>query len=310
MPGDSSTTSEVAHGRRAPFGAPPAALVLVAITSVQLGFALAKSLFDEFPPDALAFARLSLSALALGLLWRPDYGRLRHRLTLLGGFGVALAGLNLSLYAAMSHAPLGIAITLAFAGPLGVALVGSRRPLDFVWVVAAAAGVGLLLGGASHASLTGLTLGLLSGCFWAAYILLSARVGREFSGGRGLAVALACAALVVLPFGVASGGTTLLDPRFLALGLAVSALSSMLPASLELEALRRMPTHVFGVLMSVEPAVAALLGRVVLGERLAGREVAGIALVVASSVGVSWFGCAPVAAAEADALTGPWGGEV
>ena len=108
-----------------------------------------------------------------------------------------------------------------------MALVGSRRPLDFVWVVAAAAGVGLLLGGASQASLTGLTLGLLSGCFWAAYILLSARVGREFSGGRGLAVALACAALVVLPFGVASGGTTLLDPRFLALGLAVSALSSI-----------------------------------------------------------------------------------
>ncbi len=305
MPGDSSTTSEVAHGRRAPFGAPPAALVLVAITSVQLGFALAKSLFDEFPPDALAFARLGFSALALGLLWRPDYGRLRHRLPLLGGFGVALAGLNLSLYAAMSHAPLGIAMTLAFAGPLGVALVGSRRLLDFVWVVAAATGVGLLLGGASRATLTGLTLGLLAGCFWAAYIFLSARVGREFSGGRGLALALACAALVVLPFGVASGGATLVDSRFLALGLAVSALSSMIPASLELEALRHMPTHVFGVLMSVEPAVAALLGRVVLGERLAVREATGIALVVASSIGVSWFGRAPVAAAEADALIGP-----
>jgi inner membrane transporter RhtA len=294
---------------RAPFGAPPAALVLVAIASVQLGFALAKSLFEEFPPDTLAFVRLSLSAVALGLFWRPDYGQLRHRLPLLGGFGVALAGLNLSFYAAISHAPLGIAMTLAFAGPLGVALVGSRRPLDLVWVVAATAGVGLLLGGASRANLTGLTLGLVAGCFWAAYILLSARVGQEFAGGRGLALALACAALVVLPFGLASGGTTLLDPRFLALGLAVSALSSMVPASLELEALRHMPTHVFGVLMSVEPAVAALLGRVVLGERLAVREATGIALVVASSIGVSWFGRAPVAAAEADALTGPWAGD-
>jgi inner membrane transporter RhtA len=141
--------------------------------------------------------------------------------------GWPLAGLNLSFYAAISHAPLGIAMTLAFAGPIGVALVGSRRPLDLIWVVAAAAGVGLLLGGASHATLTGLTLGLVAGCFWAAYILLSARVGREFAGGRGLALALACAALVVLPFGIASGGATLLDPRFLALGLAVSALSSM-----------------------------------------------------------------------------------
>jgi inner membrane transporter RhtA len=297
------------RGPRAPFGAPPAALVLVAIASVQLGFALAKSLFKEFPPDALAFVRLSLSAIALGLLWRPDYGQLRHRLPLLGGFGVALAGLNLSLYAAISHAPLGIAMTLAFAGPLGVALVGSRRPLDLVWVVGATAGVGLLLGGASRANLTGLTLGLVAGCFWAAYILLSARVGREFAGGRGLALALACAALVVLPFGIASGGATLLDPRFLALGLAVSALSSMVPASLELEVLRHMPTHVFGVLMSVEPAVAALLGRLVLGERLAVREAIGIALVVASSIGVSWFGRAPVAVAEADALTGPWAGD-
>lgn len=306
MPGDSSTTNDPTRGR-APFGAPPAALVLVAITSVQLGFALAKSLFDEFPPDALAFARLALSALALGLLWRPDYGQLRTRLPLLGGFGIALAGLNLSFYAAISHAPLGIALTLAFVGPLGVAFVGSRRPLDLVWVVAAAAGVGLLLGGASRATLTGLLLGLLAGCFWAAYILLSARVGREFAGGRGLALALACAAVVVLPFGVAAGGSALVEPRFLALGLAVSVLSSMVPASLELEALRHIPTHVFGVLMSIEPAVAALLGRVVLGERLDVRELAGIALVVASSVGISWFGRSGVA--TADALAGPWAGD-
>src|SRR5207253_4829522 len=112
-----------------------------------------------------------------------------------------------------------------------------------------------LLGGASHASITGLTLGLLSGCFWSAYILLSARVGREFSGGRGLAVALACAALVVLPFGVVSGGTTLLDPRFLALGLAVSALSSMLPASLELEALDRKSTRLNSSHVAISYAV-------------------------------------------------------
>jgi len=189
------------------------------------------------------------------------------------GYAPRKSGSSLSFYAAISHAPLGIAMTLAFVGPLGVGLAGLRRPLDLVWVVTAAAGVGLLLAGASHGNLTGFGLGILAGCFWAGYILLSARVGRAFTGGRGLALALACAALVVLPFGVVSGGTKLLDPRFLALGLAVSALSSMVPASLELEALRHIPTHVFGVLMSLEPAAAALLGWTVLGERLA-RDVA------------------------------------
>lgn len=307
--GASRRSGAPAAGASRPLGAPPTALVLVAIGSVQLGFALAKSLFDEFPPDAVAFARVSFSAIALGLLWRPDYRQLPRRLPLVGGFGLALAGLNLSFYAAISHAPLGIAMTLAFVGPLGVGVAGSRRPLDLVWVVAAASGVGLLLTGASHGNMTGFGLGILAGCFWAGYILLSARVGRAFTGGRGLALALACAALVVLPFGVVSGGTKLLDPRFLALGLAVSALSSMVPASLELEALRHIPTHVFGVLMSLEPAAAALLGWTVLGERLSSRELGGIALVVAASGGVSWFGRAPVASADADALSGSWSSE-
>jgi inner membrane transporter RhtA len=287
-----------------PFGARPALLVLVAIGTVQVGFALAKSLFGEFPPDAIALARVTFSALALGLLLRPDYRQLRYRFPLLAGFGVALAGLNLSFYAAISHAPLGIAMTLAFAGPLGLAVVGSRRALDLAWVAAGAAGVGLLVGGPSPPKLSGVLLGLLAGCFWAAYIFFSARVGREFAGGDGLALALVVAALVVLPFGAVSGGVTLVDPRFLALGLAVSVLSSMIPSSLELEALRHIPTHVFGVFMSLEPAVAALFGRIVLGERLAGRALGGIALVVAASAGISWFGRTPIAVTNAETPVG------
>jgi len=189
--------------------------------------------------------------------------------------------------------PLGIAVTLEFVGPLAVAVLGSRRPLDFVWVLLAAAGVVLLTTGGEGAhgggsvDAVGVLWALAAGGFWAAYILLAQRVGRVFPGASGLAFALAIGAVAVLPIGIAAAGTNLLDPSVLARGLAVAVLSSAVPYSLELFALRRMRASVFGVLMSLEPAVAALAGFVALGQVLRPAELLGIAMVVVASGGAA-----------------------
>jgi inner membrane transporter RhtA len=268
---------------------PPTTLVLGAIVSVQCGAAIAKSLFDDAGPAGTVLLRVGFAALVLWLLWRPrpaEHGRADLRLAAL--FGVTLAGMNLSFYEALDRIPLGVAVTLEFVGPLGVAVAGSRRALDVAWVVLAAAGILLLadLGGGS-VDTTGVALALLAGAFWAAYILVNERVGRAFAGGGGLALAMAVATVLLLPVGVAGGGDALLDPRVLAIGAAVAMLSSAIPYSLELEALRRIPAGVFGVLMSLEPAVAALAGLAILGEVLGLREWAGIALIVAASAGAA-----------------------
>jgi inner membrane transporter RhtA len=196
--------------------------------------------------------------------------------------------MTLSFYGALHRIPLGIAVALEFVGPLAVAVAGSRRPVDLVWVALAAAGIlALTRGGEAPISGLGIALALLAGCLWGAYILLSARVGRAFERGAGLTLALCVATLVTLPVGVATAGSHLLEPRALALGALIGVLSSAIPYSFELEALRRIAPPVFGVLMSLEPAVAALAGFVVLGQSLSGRAVLGIALVVAGSVGAS-----------------------
>jgi inner membrane transporter RhtA len=268
---------------------PPTVLVLAAVASVQFGGALAKTLFDEIGPGGAVFLRVLTGALVLGLVWRPQVaGHPARELRLAVLFGVALAAMNLSFYASLDRIPLGIAVTFEFVGPLAVAVFGSRRPRDLVWVALAAAGILLLsdFGGASLDGL-GVALALLAGAFWAAYILLSARVGQVFPGGAGLALAMLVATLPLAPVGIADAGSELLVPWILALGTAVGVLSSAIPYALELEALRRLPVGVFGVLMSLEPAVAALAGFVVLGESLATREVAAILLVVAASAGAA-----------------------
>jgi inner membrane transporter RhtA len=205
---------------------------------------------------------------------------------LVAAFGVTLAAMNLCFYESLDRIPLGIAVTLEFIGPLLVALVGSRRPLDLVWVACAAAGVLLLTRPSGSASAAGVGFALLAGAFWAAYIVLSARVGRAFSGGRGLALAMAIAAVVMVIPGTVVGGGDLLDPGTAAVGVATAVLSSVIPYSLELEALRRIAVGTFGVLMSLEPAVAALIGLIALDQGLPALEVAGIAFVVVASAGV------------------------
>jgi inner membrane transporter RhtA len=264
--------------------------VLTAIASVQLGAAFAKSMFDDVGPAGAVFLRVLFAAVLLGALWRPRPGdHTGPELRLAAIFGVSLAAMNLSFYEAFDRIPLGVAVTLEFVGPLGVAVVGSRRPLDLAWVALAAAGVLALAAPWSSGSLngTGVAFALLAGVFWAAYIVINERVGRVFAGGSGLALAMVFGSALLLPVGLASAGTDLLDPGILAVGAAVAVLSSAIPYSLELEALRRLPARVFGVLMSLEPAVAALAGLAVLGQVLALREVIGIGLVVAASAGAA-----------------------
>ena len=268
---------------------PPTLLVLLAVTSVQFGGAFAKTIFDEIGPGGTVFLRVFFAALVLGALWRPALsGRTAAEWRLIAAYGFVLAAMNLSFYEALDRIPLGIAVTLEFVGPLGVAIAGSRRALDLLWVVLAAAGI-LLLSDFGTADLDGLgvALALVAGGFWAAYILLAARVGRRYPGGEALALGMAIGAVMVAPVGLADAGGDLFSAEVLAIGLAVAILSSAIPYTLELEALRRMPQGVFGVLMSMEPAAAALAGFIVLGEGLATREVVAIALVVTASAGAA-----------------------
>jgi inner membrane transporter RhtA len=268
---------------------PAFGLVGVAICSVQFGSALAAQLFDEVGSSGAVLLRLVSATIVLLALWRPRLsGRSRRELLLACAFGLVLAGMNLSFYAALDRIPLGIAVTFEFVGPLTVAVAGSRRRLDLVWVLLAVLGIlALTRGGTSHLNTLGVCLALLAGCFWGGYILLNSRVGRAFEGGTGLAMAMLVAAVVAMPLGIASGGAHLLAPRALLIGSAVGMLSSAIPYSFEVEALRRISPSVFAVLMSLEPAVAALAGLIVLGQSLSQRAVVGIVLVVLASVGVS-----------------------
>ena len=267
---------------------PPAAYVVVGIVSAQVGSAVAKYLFAALGPAATVSLRTAFAALVLLLVWRPHLrGRSRADLLAALALGLTLAGLSLSFYAALERIPLGVAMTLEFAGPLGIALVGSRRRLDLLWGVLAVAGILVLSPIGNTVDPLGAALALLGGAFWAAYILLSARIGRTIPGGGGLALAMAVAAIITLPFGVAAGERLAADPRLLLVALGVGLLSSVAPFSLELEALRRIPVQVFGVLMSLEPAIAALVGLVLLGEVLGLREMAAIGLVVTASVGAT-----------------------
>jgi inner membrane transporter RhtA len=270
-------------------GIPPTVLVLFGIGSVQIGSAIARTLFDDVGPAGTVMMRIVFAAVMLGLLWRPSLrGHDSGDLWLAAVFGLSLAAMNFTFYESIDRIPLGAAVTCEFVGPLGVAVFGSRRRLDLVWVLLAAGGI-LLLAGPSGSGLNapGVILALVAGGWWAAYILLAARTGRAFPGGHGLALAMGVAAVLILPVGIAQGGSGLLRPEIFGAGLAVAVLSSLIPYSLEIEALRRLPPHVFGVLMSLEPAAAAIAGLVVLGEVLQANEWAGMALVIVASAGAT-----------------------
>jgi len=266
---------------------PPPALVLLGIVSVQVGSALAKHLFGAVGSFGTVALRLFFAAAVLMLLWRPSVRMGRRAWTVAVGYGVILGLMNLCFYLALERIPLGIAVTIEFLGPLTVALAGSRRWPDAFWAVLAAGGVALLMGGRGDLNLTGFLFALAAGTFWGLYILAGAALGRHTTEGDGLALGMAVAALVAVPFGVAESGTALVQPWILAAGLGVALLSSVIPYSLDLEALRRIPPRVFGILMSLEPAMAALIGFIVLHESLHWSQWLAVLCVVAASAGAT-----------------------
>ena len=263
-------------------------LVIGGIVSVQVGAAIAKDLFPLIAPTAMVWLRLVTSAVILAAIARPRLrGRSATDWRVALGFGVSLMTMNWAIYQSFARIPLGIAVTIEFLGPLTVAVVGSRRVQDLVWVALAGAGVAILGVAPGKVTVAGVAFALVAGAAWAAYIMLSAGTGRRWPGISGLSVASVVGALVLAPPAFAAGGTDLLQPQVLALGVAVGLLSSVIPYSLELKALRRLPPRVFGVLMSLEPAAAALAAMVLLREFLTPLQWLAVCCVVAASVGAT-----------------------
>jgi len=267
--------------------------VLAGIVSVQFGGALAATLVPLIGAGGSVVLRLLFASALLLVFVRPRWRGHSHRarLTVIA-FGVALGLMNFTFYSSLAHLPIGVAVTIEFIGPLSLAAALSRRWLDAVAVAAAAAGVVLISEALStpFADLekTGIALALLAGAFWAAYIVLAGRTGGEFPKLEGLALAMVVATVVTLPLGITSAPTWSPDILLKAFGIAV--LSSVLPYSLELLALRRLSAKVFGILLSLEPAFAALAGLLVLGQVLSPTQLVGMALVVAASTLVLGLG--------------------
>ncbi|MEN9704165.1 MAG: hypothetical protein RLZZ393_44 [Pseudomonadota bacterium] len=266
----------------------PATAIVAAMCSIQYGAALAKGLFLPLGPAGATSLRLVLAAVLLAAVYRPWHGGIRrgHRLALLG-YGASLGFMNLFYYLALDRAPMGVVVALEFTGPLAVAIAASRRPVDFLWVLLAVGGLLLLVpwhGGGSHATAVGLGFALLSGLFWALYIVFGTRVGAEH-GGRGVALGMVVAAVVAAPFGMVHGIQGWASGPVFGLGLAVALLSSAVPYVLEMRAMQTLPTRTFGIFMSLEPAIATLAGLFFLGEQLSPLQVAAIGCVVAASLG-------------------------
>jgi inner membrane transporter RhtA len=275
---------------------PPAALALGGVASLQCGAALATRLFPAVGVAGAVALRLSFAAIVLCAWWRP---RLRGDprtwgLTLLVGSLLALH--HLSYYEAIDRIPLGVATTIEFLGPLAIALVAARRLLHVAWALAAALGVVAIARPGGHVTWPGLAFACVAGTCWACYITVSATLTRRVGDGRNLAPAMAWGALLCLPLGIVSSGAALLRPGNLLLGFAIGMLSSVLSYSLQMDALRRMPRRLFSILTSTEPAMAALIGLVVLGQHLTALQTLGIAAVALASAGAAYTARPPAAA--------------
>jgi len=265
----------------------PTIMVLLAIAATQAGSALAKLLFQQVGPAGAVLLRVGLAAIVLLLLWRPRFqAKLRQQARVILGFGLALACMNFAFYSAIARIPIGVAVAVEFIGPLGLAAITSRRWRDGLWVLLAGTGISLLtpISGVTLDGL-GLALALLAGFCWATYILLAARTGKLLPGGQGLAWAMTIGAVVLLPLGWGHLTQIGQEPGLLGLGLGVAVLSSVIPYSLELEALRSLPVSVFGILLSLEPVAGALAGWFLLGETLTWQAMLAIGLVTIAAAG-------------------------
>lgn len=277
---------------------PAPALVVAAAVSVQSGAAIAVGLFNRIGPLGAVWIRLAVAAVVMLAVSRPRLRTASRQAVLTAlAFGVVLTAMNTAFYLAISKIPLGPAVTVEFIGPLAVAVAGSRRALDLIWVGLAAAGVILLAGvgggghsGHSHINAAGLGLAALAGACWSGYILLGQRVGRHFPGAGGLSIALVVGAVALAPVAIARHAGGLSDPGILLAGAGVAVLSSAVPYSMELAALRRLRAGTFGVILSLDPAIAALSGLLLLGQRLHWPEWVALGAVIIASAGASLTG--------------------
>lgn len=265
------------------------ACLLLAMVTIQSGASIAKQLFPHVGPEGTTAYRLGFSALILCLIFRP-WRHLPKNWRPVILYGLSLGIMNLTFYYAIERIPLGIGVALEFTGPLAVALFSSRRKRDYLWVALALAGILLLLpnmGEVDGLDPIGVLLALTAGACWAGYILFGKKSGGHGSGGATVAIGMSVGAFAVVPVGVISQGAALLDWSLIPLGIAIGLLSSALPYSLEMVALKKMPAQGFSIMMSMEPAIAALAGLVILGELLSGWQWLAIFMVIAASLGSS-----------------------
>ena len=265
-------------------------LLLISMVSYQCGASLAKHLFPQVGAQGATAYRLGFSALML-LIWRRPWRRLGNQRDwrALWGYGLSMGAMNLVFYMSLRTIPLGIAVALEFTGPLVLALLGSRRLLDFVWIALVVAGLALLLplrGGMHALDPVGVMYALAAGVGWALYIVLGQKAGASY-GADAVTLGTSIAALVAIPFGVAHAGSALLSPALLPYALGVAVLSSALPYSLEMVALTRLPARTFSPLLSLEPAVAAMAGVILLQEQLRPLQWLAIVAIIVASAGTA-----------------------
>ena len=271
---------------------PPIPAVLLAIVSVQSGAAIAKGLFPVLGAAATASLRIGISAFILLAVYRPNFRNISSKQwKLVIPYGFCLGAMNLIFYLSIERIPIGLAVTLEFIGPLLLAVLGSRRLIDFVWIGLAAAGIVLIAPWTNNSvDLLGAFLALLAGAFWALYIVLGGKVSKVMDGGQAVATGMFFAALLILPFGIFGGKLAFLTPELFGLGLALALLSSAIPFTLEMKALGQLPAKTFSILMSLEPAAASICALIFLQEYLSFNEVLAVVFVVVASAGATLTG--------------------
>ena len=283
------TTTNTAMKTKA-FNIPPVPSVLLAIISAQSGAAIAKSLFPMLGPATTASLRIGISALILFITFRPNLFKLNIVQWKAAMFyGLSLGVMNITFYYAITRIPIGLGVTLEFIGPLLLAVLGSKRLVDFVWIILAGTGIVLIspLTSQNGADTIGILLALLAGAFWAIYIITGSKISKVMKDGEAVSVGMLFATILILPFGIASAGFAQITPKFLLLGTALALLSSAIPFVLEMKALRKLPKRTFSILMSLEPAIAALCAWLFLNETLTIKECFAIILVIAASMGAT-----------------------
>ena len=269
------------------FNIPPIPAVLFAIISVQSGAAIAKTLFPAIGAAGTASLRIGISAIILFVVYRPNLFKFTpNQLKIVIPYGLSLGAMNLIFYLAIERIPIGLAVTLEFIGPLVVAVIGSKRLIDYLWVLLAAIGIVLIAPWSNNGiDLLGVLFALLAGALWAAYIVLGTKVSKIMKGGDAVATGMLFASILIVPFGILENGLTNLTPTFLYLGIALALLSSAIPFTLEMKALAQLPARTFSILMSLEPAAASIFAFIFLQEYLTFNEILAVVFVVIASVG-------------------------